>query len=56
MSNKNGHSLSNHDFLKEIVMLVRKEFYKSGGSTDSDNLIEELLERGEGDETNSDNC
>jgi len=34
-----------HDFLKEVVVLVRKEFYRVGTSTDSEKLIEDLLSR-----------
>lgn len=42
-----------HDFLKEIVKLVRAEFYRAGGANDSDKLIEELLTGGKGVETDS---
>lgn len=54
MVEKDDKALSEHDFLKEVVTLVRKEFYKVGGNNDSDNLIEELLIKGDLDETSSD--
>lgn len=53
MQNNDSSDCWEHDFLKEIVRLVRAEFYRAGGGDDSDKLIEELLTGGKGFEADS---
>lgn len=53
MSNNIQPSSWEHEFLKEIVKLVRAEFYRAGNSNDSDKLIEQLLGGEENLETDS---
>ncbi len=53
MTDSTDENSFEHNFLKQMVTLVRDEFYKAGTKTHSDELIEKLLTIGGQDETDS---